>query len=800
MRKLKQTALKKGRTEPAMRMYPDYQFHVSDNVVFTSDKKALVSFAIEGMPFESISDNALKSDFDDIKRFLVNMGKEGDIYLWTHLVKEKVTLDEEYHFESDFMARFARKYTALFQDSNFFKSTYYMTFGIKYSNINTAIERLDEVMHQTLAALGKYGAHALTVDRNRVSGVADYLHLLLNKSHAKIPLSGNPIASSIADSEWYFGYDSLELRNNEADEKKFATNYIVKDFPLFTEAGQWDFLLRLPYEFIITQSFLYESPTKTIKQIDSQLNKLSSTGDAAESQHDELMLGKEVVTSGITLFGSYHCALTVFGRTADEARKNGIKVSSEFVSAGKGFRFTRTNSAGAHCYFSHMPMNKTRPLASRRTVANLACTFSLHNYSNGKKRGNPIGDGSAIMPLKTVADGLYWFNTHHSEPGRDVCGQKIAGHGLILGATGTGKTTFEGVAAGFLQRFDPYMFVVDFNRSTELFVRAYGGAYFALTEGEYSGLNPFQICDLEDDIAPQVIQFLKSYVKTLAYDQRGEPCSDAQAEELAKAVDATMLLPRTMRRLSTLLSRISDPDLKMRLAKWCGSGQYAWAVDSPSNTFNPMGFKRVGFDTTVILAKTKDGAHPACEPLLAVLFFYKSLMQRDGQLMLSIIEEFWMPANFPLTAAMIKSALKAGRMKGEMMWLTSQSPEDAIHCDIFPAIVQQTATKILLPNPDAEFEGYKKIGLTLKEFERLKALPKASRIMLIKQSGSSCFAKMDLHGFDDFMPIISGSQEGVTLCEKIRAELGTDNPDMWIPPLIEQLAALKKAEKLISDE
>ncbi len=89
-------------------------------------------------------------------------------------------------------------------------------------------------------------------------------------------------------------------------------------------------------------------------------------------------------------------------------------------------------------------------------------------------------------------------------------------------------------------------------------------------------------------------------------------------------------------------------------------------------------------------------------------------MQRDGKLMLTIVEEFWMPANFPLTQDMIKSALKAGRLKNEMMWLTSQSPEDAVNCAIFAALVQQTATKILLPNPDAEFDGYKKLVLLKK--------------------------------------------------------------------------------------
>ena len=52
---------------------------------------------------------------------------------------------------------------------------------------------------------------------------------------------------------------------------------------------------------------------------------------------------------------------------------------------------------------------------------------------------------------------------------------------------------------------------------------------------------------------------------------------------------------------------------------------------------------------------------------------------------------------------------------------------------------------------------------------------------------SHTFAKMDLYGFDDFLPIIFGSMEGITLCEKVRAELGTDNPDIWIPEFLKQL-------------
>lgn len=781
--------LKKSDNKTVLSMYPDYRFHLSDSIIYTSDKKMLATIVIEGMPFESAKDSSIENAFTGLKDYLVGIGKDGDTYLWTHLVKERVFLDEEYEFDNDFLNRFSTHYLSTFRGGDFFKSTWYLTFGVPYTNVENGVERLEDMLHQAMSVLKPFNASVLAVEKGYISEVGDYLSLLLNKQHVSIPLSSSPLSESISDSEWYFGNDTLELRNNESDNKKFATNYVLKDFPMFTEVGHWDFLLKLPYEFIITQSFIFEAPAKTLRKIDSQLNKLNSAGDAAESQQDELLLGKDVVTSGVTLFGSYHCVLTVFGdNNPDEARKNGIKVASEFITAGKGFRFTRAASAAPYVFFSHMPMNKIRPLETRRTVTNLACTFSLHNYSTGKKRGNPIGDGSAIMPLKTVSDGLYYFNTHYSDPNKNVTGQRIAGHAMILGATGTGKTTFEGAAAGFLQRFDPYMFVVDYNRSTELFVRAYGGSYFALQEGVHTGLNPWQLA--ENDTSPiwgRLLAFLKELAKSFVRDSVGIPCTDKQAIEMEDAVEGVMRMPLWERRTSTLLQIVTDKELRIRLAKWCENGAYAWSVDSPENTFNPMDYKKVGFDTTVILEKINGNVHPACEPVLAILFFYKTLMQREGKLMLSIIEEFWMPCNFPLTQDMIKGALKAGRLKGEMMWLTSQSPEDAINCAIFAALVQQTATKICLPNPDAEWEGYKKIGLEEKEFKRLKSLTKESRTMLIKQSGSSAFAKMDLYGFDDFLPVISGTTEGIALCESIRNELDTDNPDVWIPEFIKRI-------------
>ena len=93
--------------------------------------------------------------------------------------------------------------------------------------------------------------------------------------------------------------------------------------------------------------------------------------------------------------------------------------------------------------------------------------------------------------------------------------------------------------------------------------------------------------------------------------------------------------------------------------------------------------------------------------------------KEDG-ILASIIEEFWYAARFEALQDIMLKILKTDRKRGGWLILVSQSPEDAISCPIFPAIVQQTPTKIFLPNPDAEFENsYERCGLTLKEFEEL---------------------------------------------------------------------------------
>ena len=179
----------------------------------------------------------------------------------------------------------------------------------------------------------------------------------------------------------------------------------------------------------------------------------------------------------------------------------------------------------------------------------------------------------------------------------------------------------------------------------------------------------------------------------------------------------------------------------------------------------------------------KDKYKPT-EPVLAYLFNLRKLMldkvaEKNG-LLVNIIEEFWYALRFKFTEELMLKMLKTDRKRGSWLILVSQSPEDAIKADIFPAIVQQTPTKIFLPNPDAEFTG---------SYERCK-LSLDSRTFLVKQSKQSAFAKLDLYGFKDEIVFLSGSSDNIELLHETMTKYG-ENVQNWYQPFMQTIRRIR---------
>src|SRR3546814_3152185 len=75
---------------------------------------------------------------------------------------------------------------------------------------------------------------------------------------------------------------------------------------------------------------------------------------------------------------------------------------------------------------------------------------------------------------------------------------------------------------------------------------------------------------------------------------------------------------------------------------------------------------------------------------------------------------------------------------------------------------EQTATLVLLPNPNASREDYVEgLKLTDAEYQVVKSLDERSRCFLVKQGHASSVCQLNLRGMDDALAVISASTDNI---------------------------------------
>lgn len=738
---------------------------VSETATSIDNGGAFMVLRLSGVPFESVSRGEIEARYDSWNRQLAAMTLEkgNRLSLWSTFRRRRVSFGDEYRFYNPFIQQAIDKYLQRFRKHDHFENSFYLTAILQGEDLDESVRELEELGEALTKALVSYDPQLLeTYAHNGIlfSEPYQFIGELVNGVDERVPVTQATGRELIPTSHLHFHYDTVEIRTDRST--RFATCYDLKDFPK-AGWGQTNPLLTLPVEFTLTQSFGCLSTAEAMDAIETQINNLESVEDKATHQIKELKEAAALIAGRDLAFGDYHGALVVYGDTPEKAISNGAYVTSRALN-DCGFKFVKATASAPYTYMSQVPGFKTKPRPMPKSTRSLASSFSMHTYAAGKARGNPLGDGSALMPVQTVAKSLFSLNCHASRLDEDSVGEKVAGHTLILGSTGTGKTTLETMLLSFLERFDPKIFALDLDQGLRIFLEELGAVYYTLREGEPTYLAPLGLPDTKRNRA-----HLYDLVGACCRDENGKLSAEDQ-RQIKHAVDTVMALENIEHKtFSRLLESIADTgeenSLWLRLSQWCGAtnGRFAWALDNVPNTLtNIADVRRIGFDVTDFLKK----GYAATEPVLAHLLYLKEQMQRKGGLLATVIAEFWLPASYPTTQELIRKSLKTGRKADEFLILDSQSPEDAIQCPVFAEIRDLTATKIYLPNPDATREGYKLLNLTDREFDTLKRLSKESRTFLIKQSNQSAFATLDLGGMNDEIAVLSSSLDNVAIWEE----------------------------------
>ncbi|MGH8295140.1 MAG: VirB4 family type IV secretion/conjugal transfer ATPase [Steroidobacteraceae bacterium] len=763
--------------------YIPYAAHVAPEVVRTTLGDYLQVLRLGGVSFESADAEQLNALYERRNILWRNLAGPG-IALWTHIIRRREPVPETAAAAAGFAAALNEKYRRRLAGEILMVNELYLAVlyrpapGRAAGLLSGAITRLRPAssrletadaleacrkLAQTLrASLARYEPENLACYEHRGrwhSSLLEYLALLVNGEWQPMPLPRGPLSAALATTRLCFGSETIEYRLPTGT--RVGAMLGIKEYPTPTVVGMLDRLLSARFAFVLTHSFAFISRASGQALLTRQINRMANAGDFAVSQAQALGEALDALTSNEFVMGDHHFTLQVLadpdevpeGRPAAERLRtlNDCVARARAVLGDTGMTVAREDLGLEAAFWAQLPGNfSLRPRKAPITSRNFAAMAPFHNFPSGRAQDNHWGEALALFP--TRANSAYHFSLHASDPA-DGSSRRDAGHTFICGPTGSGKTVLIGFLIAMLARQGATQVVLDKDRGLERLVRALGGEYLTLRNGQATGFNPLQLPP-----GPGHLEFLRSWLHLLARAPGARALNVREQTDLDQALRGALSLAPGARRLSRLAEFLdpTDPEgLHARLGRWCeaAEGAYGWAFDNPEDTVVRRldGQTVIGFDVTEFLDNDVVRA-----PVTMYLFHLVRQML-DGRRLVCWLDEFWRLLEDPAFESFAKDGPKTWRKLNGVMCLATQSAGDVLESPISRTIVEQTPTKIFFPNADAVPEEYVAgFGLGRRELALIKEeLEPGTRAFLIKQGHQSVVCRLDLQGFESELEVLS---------------------------------------------
>ncbi|MDM0001160.1 VirB4 family type IV secretion/conjugal transfer ATPase [Variovorax sp. J22P240] len=788
--------------------------HVDAHVARTRAGDYVQTLRLAGASFESADDEDINNWHERLNVLWRNIASP-HLALWTHVVRRRESAWPPGRCVAGFAGEFEERYRRQMAREHLMVNELYLSLVFRpqptrMGNVTLRLlkstdldgaraemrDSLDECAkkrQELLAALERYDPETLGVYRRDGSDVLcssllEFHGLLINGEWQRMPLPRAPLNEVLATSRPFFGNEAMEYRTGT--QTRIGAFLGIKEYPTPSAPGMFGALLTAPFPFVLTQSFTFLSKGSATDMMTRQHHRMAAAGDMAVSQAEELKEALDDLMSNRFVLGDHHFTLHVLADAFDGAgtaavaprlkQLNDHVAQARYLLGDTGMVVAREDLALEAAFWAQLPGNfayRTRkaPITSR----NFAAMSPFHNFPTGRATGNFWGD--ALAMLVTRAGSPFYFSLHASDPRRaDGGSRRDVGHVTGVGPVGTGKTTLLGFCMiAICNRLDATQVIFDKDEGLHILVRALGGRYLPLKNGVPTGCNPLQL----DDSLADNLEFMRQWLRRLVLRSPADILTVRQEDDLDQALRGTLRLELPYRRLSRLAAflDVTDPEgMHARLRPWCATehGEFAWVFDNPADEVAPLLDRHalVGFDVTDFLD------HDVVRAPLTMYLFHLVNRMVDGRPLVCWMDEFAKLLNDPAFARFAKNGLETWRKKNANIATFTQSTSHVLDSAIARAIVEQTPTKILFPNPEADHAEYTEgFNLTDREFALIKQeLEPGSRQFLIKQNHVSVVAQLDLRGFDDALQVISGRTAHVRIMREVIAQEGPE-PARWLP-------------------
>ncbi|WDM80514.1 VirB4 family type IV secretion/conjugal transfer ATPase [Xanthomonas sp. NCPPB 1638] len=777
--------------------------HVAPSVVKTTAGDYLLIWHLAGLPFVGRDEFELEQRHNTFNRLLQTLRAPdfANVAFWVHDVRRRRRIGTGGRFGQSFNQGLSDEYYAALSSQKIMQNELY--FSMIYRPVVTgrrlveksanpdkirveeeqAVGKIVELATNVEAVLKDYSPYRLGMyeAKNGIvfSETLEFLGYLLNRIDEPVPVLQAPVPAYLPVSKHMFANKTGDFVIRTPDGiNHFGAILNIKEYADGTYPGILNGLKYLDFEYVMTHSFSPVGRHDALKVLERTKGMMISSGDKSSSQIRDLDLAMDDVASGNFVLGEYHFTLAVYADSQEKLARQIATTRAELSNAG--FVSAKEDLAIASSFYAQLPGNwRFRTRIANLSSLNFLGLSPLHNFAQGKQHNNPWGD--CVTTLQTTNGQPYYFNFHATHPAENSLGEKAIGNTMVIGKSGTGKTALINFLLSQVQKFDPVptIFFFDKDRGAEIFVRACGGNYLALENGVPTGFNPFQ-CERNEANT----QFLAELVKVLGgkaeYSAREE-------EDIYRAVEGMLDTPMHLRSMSNFrksLPNMGDDGLYARLRRWTAGNSLGWVFDNPVDTIDLTRASIIGFDYTDVI----DNAEVRVPVINYLLHRLEALI--DGRPLIYVMDEFWkiLDGKGGLKE-FAKNKQKTIRKQNGLGIFATQSPEDALASDIAAALIEQTATMVLLPNPNASRDDYiDGLKLTDAEYQVVVSLDERSRCFLVKQGHASAVCQLNLRGMDDALAVISSSTDNIEILHQVLAgkasKLGVSmdqlTPEQWL--------------------
>ncbi len=357
--------------------------------------------------------------------------------------------------------------------------------------------------------------------------------------------------------------------------------------------------------------------------------------------------------------------------------------------------------------------------------------------------GSISSDSASLLPPRSPP--VFYAETLGKTPFRFHLDVGDVGHQVILGPTGSGKSTYlDFLIAQFLRYPNAQIFVFDKDESHKALTLALEGHYYDLGDTETLAFCP--LADLSTD--SQKVRACQ-FIEDLLFLQQVAITPDIRTA-IYRAIESLAHQEQTSSRNLTVFQAAVQHDMVRKALHYYTLAGQIKLLDATTDSFQ-LGHLQT-FEMRWLLAQKPE----IYLPVLRTIFdqIEAKLESAKGQSpTLIVLEEAWLYIGHEVFAKKLKDWLKTLRKHNARVVFATQSLADLYDpatqslTATTAAILESCPTKVYLPHPsmDAEMKTlYRKIGLSDRHIEMLTQEAQVKRDYLVVREQDSALIHLGL--------------------------------------------------------